>query len=152
MKRSPYMQKLEEMLRSSRIVAGGFMGDDPRRVEEIIDSDAAEVARLGLTPEMIADRMQEITDTAIEKLGNWTEIGPKLLARVDEAKGTMVCPWPEPGRYAKRVTYVRNQQTGREIHWSDLNIHMIRKHGFFEGKGSDFRQEPATLADMLFER
>ena len=35
MKQSPGSKKLEEVLRSSKIVAGGFMGMDERSVEEI---------------------------------------------------------------------------------------------------------------------
>ena len=40
MKQSPDMQKLEQMLRSSVLVAGGFMGNDVRVVTEIIEADA----------------------------------------------------------------------------------------------------------------
>ena len=40
MKESPQTKMLEEMLRSSKFVAGGFMGTDRRSVSEIIDSDS----------------------------------------------------------------------------------------------------------------
>jgi hypothetical protein len=36
------------------------------------------------------------------------------------------------------------------MHWSDLNIHLIAKHGFFEGKGSAFRIEPKELISTIF--
>ena len=39
MKQPPDMQKLEEILRSSNLVAGGFMGIDRRSISEIIDDD-----------------------------------------------------------------------------------------------------------------
>ena len=48
MKESPQNKKLEEILRSSKLVAGGFMGNDDRSVSEIIDSDKNELSRLGL--------------------------------------------------------------------------------------------------------
>jgi hypothetical protein len=149
-KESPQMKKLEEVLRSSRLVSGGFMGNDMRSISEVIDSDLAKVSKSGFTIEEIGERMQEITNTAIAALGNFVEIDKKLQARVDEAKGWLVCPWPHPARFAKRVTILRNIETGRTIKWSDLNIHLIAEHAFFEGRGSDFRIEPEELIKTIF--
>ena len=94
--------------------------------------------------------MKEITNRAIPSLGNWAEIDNKRHVKVDEAKGSLVCPWPHPGRYAKRVTTVKLIQTGQIIKWSDLNIHLIEEHGFFEGKGALFRIEPRELIEIIF--
>jgi hypothetical protein len=150
MKKSPQSQKLENMLRSSRIVAGGFMGDDTRPVEEIIDADLGSLAKLGRTADEIAGRMQEITNTAIAGLGNWVKIDPYRMALVDEAKGTLTCPWPHPGRFAKRVTTLKLVESGQTVTWSDLNIHLIAGHSFFEGYGSAYRIEPAMLVSAIF--
>ncbi|MHC5179457.1 MAG: hypothetical protein ACYSOS_02915 [Planctomycetota bacterium] len=35
--------------------------------------------------------------------------------------------------------------------WTDLNIHMIAEHSFFEGTGAFFRIEPAEIISILFE-
>ena len=150
MKESPESKKLEEVLRSSKLVAGGFMGRDNRSVSEVISSDAAELSRLGYSIEEIAKRMQEITDAATKALGNWIDVDEKLRAMVEEAKGPLVCPWPHPGGYDKRVTTVEMKVTGESIFWSDLNIHLIAEHSFFEGKGSAFRVEPKKLVDVIF--
>jgi hypothetical protein len=150
MKESPQMQKLEETLRSWKLSAGGFMGSDSRRVAEVVDADAARVAELGLTAERIAVRMQEVTDIAKSGLGNWVKVDDKRQAMVEEAKGAIVCPWPHSGRLAKRVTTVRWVESGEDIRWSDLNIHLIAEHGFFEGKGSTFRIEPEVLVKVIF--
>ena len=150
MKKSPQTEKLEEMLRSSKLVAGGFMGDDTRSIFEIIDSDTAEIFRLGFTTARIAERMQEITTAAIPQLGNWIDLDKSRQAKVDEAKGSLVCPWPHPGKFAKRVTTLRLTDTGQTIKWSDLNIHLIAEHGFFEGKGSEFRIDPKELISFIF--
>jgi hypothetical protein len=177
MKESPQTKHLEEILKSSKIVMGGFLGDDRRSISEIIDTDMAQVAKSGFTLEQIAARMQEITKAAISGLGNWVLIPfrdrqpittnvvgttehataeevraatHELRTRVEEAKGLMVCPWPHPGRFAKRVTEVQLVNTNEFIMWSDLNIHMIREHGFFEGKSSNFRIEPGELIKIIF--
>ncbi len=103
-----------------------------------------------LTKEQLAQKMQKITDKAIKGLGNWVSIDEYHRAMVEEAKGILVCPWPHAGRFAKRVTVLENTQTGEAIKWSDLNIHLIKEHGFFEGKGSTFRVEPGKIIKMIF--
>jgi hypothetical protein len=149
MKESPQDKKLNEILRSSKLVAGGFMGTERRDVCEIIDADAAELAGLGLTQEQVAERMQQITNRATSGLGTWVRINEDLEAKVEEARGWLVCPWPHPGRFAKRITSLRSQKTGQSFYWSDLNIHLIGVHGFFEGKGSHFRIEPKKIAQVV---
>jgi hypothetical protein len=150
MKQPPDTQKLEKILRSSKLVAGGFMGTDPRSVSEIINDDTFELTGLKITTEKIAERMKEITNAAIPALGEWVQAGHDLEAKVEEARGWLSCPWPHPARFAKRVTYVRNSASGQNIQWSDLNIHLIEKHNFFEGKGSEFRIEPKELVEIIF--
>lgn len=149
-KKTPQIQRLEEVLRSSKLVSGGFMGSDTRSVLDIIDADLAELSRLAITAERIVVRMQKITDIAQGGLGNWVTIDENRQAVVEEAKGTLVCPWPHPGKFAKRVTTVKLNKSGQIIHWADLNIHLIAEHGFFEGRGSAFRIEPEKLIRVIF--
>ena len=126
------------------------MGSDSRSVTEIIDADASEVSKFGHTMEQLAARMQEITDAATIGLGNWVEVDDTHQAIVEEARGSIVCPWPHLRRYVKRVTTVKRLDTGEMIRWSDLNIHLITEHGFFEGRGSAFRVEPGKLTKIIF--
>ena len=149
MKQSPQEQRLEEVLRSSKLALGGFMGKDNRPVSEIIEADARALAELGCQAGEVAARMQEITTVAIKRLGGDVETAG-LVARVEEAKGAIVCPWPHSGKLAKRLTYVTKKETQRTLRWTDLSIHMIAEHGFFEGKGSEFRIEPAELIEIIF--
>jgi hypothetical protein len=149
-KESPQLQKLQEILRSSKLVAGGFMGSDSRCVLDIIDADVAELSRLSVTAEDIALRMRQISDIAKAALGNWAEIDPRRQAMTEEAKGALPCPWPHPGKFAKRITTVTLTDSGETIRWSDLNIHLIADHAFFEGRGSPFRIEPQKLIRIIF--
>jgi len=151
MKESPQAQKLEEVLRSSKLVSGGFMGDDLRSFSEIIDKDMAALSHLGYKINQVAATMQKITDTAISGFGSWVKLDQRRETKADEAKGSLVCPWPHPGRFAKRVTTVRLIGADQTIKWSDLSIHLIAEHGFFEGKGSAFRIEPEDLIKIIFE-
>jgi len=147
---SPDVQKLDEILRSSRIVAGGFMGDDLRDVSEVIEEDRRVVEGLGYSVQQVAERMQGITETATAALGTPVEIDGRLSVCVDEAKGVVVCPWPHQAGFDKRLTVVIEIDSDRQTTWSDLNIHMIAEHGFFEGHGSGMRIEPKKLIEIIF--
>ena len=146
----PELQKLEDILRSSKMVSHGFMGTDSRFFQDVIDADLAELLKLKTTAAQIAARMQQITDIAIPALGNWVDIDQTRQASVEEAKGLLICPWPHNANFAKRITTVKLKNSPRTIRWSDLNIHLIAEHNFFEGKGSPFRLEPQELIKMIF--
>jgi hypothetical protein len=150
MKESPDMQRLEDILRSSSLVAGGFLGSDSRRVTEVIEADAAELFKLGVSLGQLGARMTEITGAAKEGLGTWIRIDETREAVIDEARGQMVCPWPHEARFRKRVTTVRRMDSGETVRWSDLNVHLIAAHGFFEGKDSAFRVDPTSLVRVIF--
>ncbi|HAL45586.1 MAG: hypothetical protein A2Y12_13800 [Planctomycetes bacterium GWF2_42_9] len=150
MKKSPDIEKLENALRSSTIVAGGFLGTDSRDLNDIISSDLSELDGLGITITKLVSRMKEITNTAIPALGNWVKIDEKYEAMVEEAKGILTCPWPHSGGFDKRVTFLKNTKTNNIFKWTDLNIHLIEQHNFFEGKGSPYRIEPKELVESIF--
>lgn len=150
MKQSPEMEKLEEVLRSSKLVAGGFLGSDRRSVSEIVEADARQMADVSVTCQELAERMREITDIAKRQLGRRVVISENLQVWTQEAKGALVCPWPHSGSIQKRITTVRNIETGETVTWSDLNIHLIEEHEFFEGKGSAMRLEPIQLVELIY--
>ncbi len=148
MKQSPEMAKLEAMLRSSQLVAGGFLGDDSRNLSEIIEADRFELEKSGVTASEVARQMRKITDVAKKELGRRVMVSENLQAWVEEAKGVLVCPWPHSGGFAKRTTTLRDVESGESVTWSDLNIHLIKEHSFFEGKGSALRLCPGKLIKL----
>jgi hypothetical protein len=152
MKQSPRDKKLEEVLRSTKLVAGGFMGTDTRHPIEIIEQDTIALEHLGVTAQQVATRMTELTELAKPRLGNWIDSATqKLRIKSEDYKGALICPWPHPGTFEKRITTVEHLETGKQVSWTDLNIHMVAEHGFFEGKGAFFRIEPAEIVSILFE-
>jgi hypothetical protein len=154
LKKSPQLERLEETLRSSRLSARGFLGDDRRSLWEILDADARQVESLGYTLAQIAARMAEITDKVKEGLGDWVQVSKNLKACTTDARGVIACPWPHAFRADKTVTTVQRTDSGsqikNEIKWADLSIHLIGEHGFFQGRGSAFRLEPRELVEIIF--
>jgi hypothetical protein len=150
MKKSPQEEKLEKLLQPSKFSACGFLGNDRRNLWEIIEADATEVAGTGKTIEEVARRMQELTDIGKKGLGDWMDAGHGLEVLVDDNRGKVPCPWPHSVRCLKRITTVKHPASKTEIRWSDLNIHLIKEHGFFEGRGARFRVEPRILIAVIF--
>lgn len=152
MKMSPQDKKLDEMLRSSALVAGGFMGDDQRSVFEVIEADAATLRERGVNAAMLAQRMRELTETAKQGLGTWVDAdGGAMRVMSEEYKGILVCPWGHTGHFDKRIIIAERPATAQTLSWTDLNVHLIEAHGFFEGKGSAFRVEPEQAVRILIE-
>ena len=135
---------------AAEMYLNGFLGSDNRTVAEIVAVDKAEIEQLGHKMETVVSRMKEITAAARVGLGSWIRINDKIESMVEEAKGVIECPFESNVSLDKRITIVRDKQTGKMIKWSDLNLHLAAKHGFFEGKGAFFRIEPKELTEMIF--
>lgn len=148
-KQSPTLDKAQEHMRPGHITRDGFLGSDGRKLIDILEADNAEVNRLGLTHQDIAAAMRRLRDAGKAGIGLPTRVEPHFEVQVDSVRGRLPCPFGDTGLFAKMNTTVRNLHTDREVVYTDLAIHMIDVHGFYEGKGSPFRLEPAELADVL---
>lgn len=149
MKQSPVYDRIEAAMRPGVITRDGFLGPDRRRLAEILDADDGEVKRLGFTHAGLAARMRAVRDAAVAGLGEPIEMGDHFEVRVDAARGRLACPFGDCGLHEKTFVVVRNLRTGGQLSFSDLNIHLIESHGFYEGRGATFRVEPALIVAVL---
>ena len=149
MKQSPQLQKAQNAMRPGVITRDGFLGHDTRNLVDILIEDEAEVQRLNLTHAEIAQRMIELRDAGMRGLGDFINVEPHFEVKVDTVRGKLPCPFGDPGIFPKTNTVVRNLELGREITYTDLSIHMIMAHGFYEGRGSGFRLEPSKIVEVL---
>lgn len=149
MKQTVQMQAIQAKMKPGVIVRDGFLGADGRTLVDILTGDEAAVLRLGLTHGDIAGRMIGLRDAGTAGLGEFLDVPPHFEVRVDSVRGKLPCPFGDPGIFPKTNTTVRNTRLGREITYTDLHIHMIGSHGFYEGRGSQFRLEPRDLAEVL---
>jgi hypothetical protein len=150
MKQLPDWERVQQRMQPGQLTRDGMLGSDKRTLPEIIDADNVTVSRLGLTHDDIADRLLSLQKAARERLGDAVVVNGIYEVRADESRGILPCPFGHPGgRFRKCVTYLRHLPTGKTIQWTDLGIHMIREHGFYEGKGATFRLEPDELVELL---
>ena len=149
MKQTVQLQEAQARMAPGVIARDGFMGSDRRSLSEILAADAAEVSRLGLADEEIAARMAELRDSGYPGLGESVEVPPHLEVRVESERGKLPCPFGDSGGHRKTLVTVLNKRLGRSVSYTDLSIHLVREHGFYEGSGSAFRLEPADLKEIL---
>ncbi len=149
MKQTERMNRVQERMKPGVITRDGFLGTDGRNLIDILVEDDAEVRRLGLTHELIAARMRELRDAGVEGLGDPVTVAGRFEVSVDIARGKLPCPFGHRGLVRKTMIRVKNIGKNLELTYTDMSIHMIAEHGFYQGKGSPFRLEPADAADVL---
>lgn len=147
MKHNPRLARVRERMVPGRLSSAGFLGDDQRPLEEIIADDLAALARYDLAPGQVADLLDELHRAADEGLEAPREaFGGRAAVRIVEGMGRISCPFGCGTRCHKAV--VRVVAGGLELEFTPLHAHLIREHGFFQGRGSPFRLEPAALAEL----
>lgn len=148
MKLSPELARVQARMAPGVLTLHGFLGTDRRNLADILEADSREVARLGLTHARIADQLQVFLDRARDGLGTEVVYGDHRL-RHHGARGRVPCPWGHPGIYEKGDVHLTRVATGESIIFSELQVHLIREHGFYEGRGSPYRLDPAALKRIL---
>jgi hypothetical protein len=93
--------------------------------------------------------MEHLQKRGMGGLGTVVTVEGQYEVRVDSIRGVLPCPWEGDGVYGKTNTFVRNARTGEQLAWTDLTLHMIREHGFYQGRGSRWRVEPAAAKRVL---
>ena len=144
MKQTHEEKKQYPNFQPGKITRDGFLGTDTRHIHDIIDSDIRTLGKLGKTKEEIADRLQYFIDTGKEGLESHVDLGDYMV-KIDWDRGMLPCPFNERGLHHKIIARVLMKTTGKSICYSQLNVHMIREHGFFEGHGSAYRLDPEKL-------
>jgi hypothetical protein len=148
-KQSPKLDKVERSMRPMCLCQWGFLGYDRRKLIEILTDDQGTVNSLRLSHEIIAQRLRALTDRARHGLGDPVVVDEKYDVEVCEVRGSIPCPWGHPGLYRKTHVKLEKIETGESLVWSDLGIHLIEEHGFYQGRGCPYRLEPADIKRIL---
>lgn len=149
MKQTVQMQRVQEKMQPGKITRDGFLGSDTRNLVDILEEDNAEVKNRDLTHQKIAERMIQLRDAGAKGLGEFISVPPHFEVRVDSVRGKLPCPFGDPGIFPKTNVTVRNLELEEEINYTDMHVHLVGSHGFYEGRGSPFRLEPEKLIRIL---
>lgn len=144
-KQSPELERIEQNMR----LRWGFLGYERRKLVEILTEDQGTVNSLGLSHEVIARRLREITAKARSGWGDPMVVEGRFEVEVHEARGRIPCPWGHPGLYPKTHVKLEKIETGETLVWSDLAIHLVEEHGFYQGRGSPYRLDPREVRRIL---
>lgn len=149
MKQNPAMKQIQHNMQPGVITIQGFLGNDPRDLIQILDEDEMAVRELDLSHQQIADKMIALRDAGKEGLGEFIDVAPHFSVKVDSVRGKLRCPFEDPGLIPKTNTTVINLELNRQLTYTDMNIHFIQCHGFYQGEGSPFRLSPEKLVEVL---
>lgn len=140
---------VKERFRPGILSLDGFTGTDPRDVEEIIAADRAGLEACGTDAAWLVREMKRLRNAGRKGLEEDVAVPPFFTVRVETDRGLLVCPFGDSRSVAKTITTVLNTRTGRSAAFTDMNIHLIEHHGFFEGRGSEFRIDPSEICAVL---
>jgi|WetSurMetagenome_2_1015567.scaffolds.fasta_scaffold261723_1 hypothetical protein len=160
-------KKIEDRCRKNEYSISGFLSDDDN-LREVIDNDSKFLKTIGLTHEQIAKRLKEVTDkyqNLEKKRINSLPMGTRysrdsfhmfegLKVSCVAYRGFQECPFENSDyesddscRGSKDYT-ITNIKTGDSISFSELLIHLISVHYFFEGCVKH-RLAPIEIIDVL---
>lgn len=149
MKENPAQQPIRDRLEPGAISLEGFLGKDKRPLNDIIAADLAELETLGVTHEELGaflERLHTVADSG------WESSVPlydgKIMVRDDETMGQIPCPFACGAHCHKAVVEVSDSNDNLILTFTPLDAHLIREHGFFQGKGATYRIEPAELVAL----
>lgn len=149
MKKNPAEQTIRDRLEPGHISVEGFLGTDERPLADIIAADLGEVEAAELTNELLGSFLEElhsIADAGWE--GRVPAFNGKVTVRADETLGQIPCPFACGDHCHKAVIGVKDAAGADLLSFTPLDAHLIRKHGFFQGKGSPHRIEPKKLISL----
>ena len=147
MKKNPAQANVLERLAPGRLSRSGFLGQDERPLEEIIAADLAELGAAALSTAQVADLLDELFRSAAAGLeAPRSACGGRATVQLFEAMGRIPCPFACGGRTPKAVVQVKAGPVS--ISFTPLQAHLIREHGFLQGRGCTFRLEPRDLAAL----
>lgn len=150
MKDTPQEARVKARMMPGKVTLNGFIGKDKRSLNDIIEADAQVLQKLGFTTAQIAERLQYFTDASYNSFESKVMVDDIYEVETEVTRGKLPCPYSHNGMYRKSITTLVNITNGVKIRWTSLNIHLIKEHGFFEGKGSTFRLNPEDVIKAVF--
>lgn len=144
LKSDPELFEAEEKLHQ-----GNYMRGEARPLRRLLDDDNALVSSLDLDMECVTNLMDRLYHEATQAMGDTVLVDGKYEVSLREDRGKTACPWGDRFFAPKAVVSARNIKNDKKIKYSVLGLHLIKRHGFFQGTGSPFRVDPKDLKNFF---
>ena len=149
MKKSPFEKELLRNLGPSKFSAEGFLGEDTRPIDEIISEDLRSLEQTGVSLGHLVEALRQVYLKARQSLGAELEVRPGVTALFHEARGRIPSPFRDGMTFEKGEAVVTDRGSGRRLILTSLGLALIERHGFFQGRGSRYRIDPAEAVKLL---
>ncbi|MBN2713983.1 MAG: hypothetical protein JXR97_16305 [Planctomycetes bacterium] len=148
MKQTPDLDRAQQRMMPGELTLHGFLGDDTRKLVDIINEDGDAVLSRGVSHKQIADRLADIMEQGRDIMEREVNVEGRFTVTVRDDRGVLPSPFGD-GCFEKGDCHVVDSETKSEFLFNGLTIHMIRTYGFYSGKGSQYRLEPAALIETF---
>ena len=148
MRQTPELNRIQERMKAGEMTLHGFLGNDDRNLADILMDDHQVVVGRGLSHARIADRLQELAEKGANIMEEEVQVEDRYRVRVRDDRGRIPSPWGD-GLFPKSDVSLTDTITGKSFRFNGLTIHLIRNHGFYGGRGSEYRIDPADIIEAL---
>lgn len=152
--------EIEAWMRPGKASAAGFLGIN-ESLKDVVEKDLRYLKERQISCPQIALRLKEMIGEA-DRLFKRTPFSNKFEVEVKGKKfivtgvacasnGTQECPfhpWFDCGNESRRDLAIENPRNFQVVRFSELQVHLIGVHAFFQGDTS-YRTDPQLLCDVL---
>jgi hypothetical protein len=152
------VEELERRMRPGAFSHKGFLGRQ-ERLEDVRAADAQRVEELGFSTEELAASLEALLMEALSASDFWSPQAHRghFETAIVEYFGYQECPWLSPhdrwncskAEFTSIDWRIQNLRTGDRLSGPGLIVHLIREHGFFEGRESPYRVDPGDIVRVL---
>src|SRR5262245_10999098 len=145
---------LERVMRPKKLSQAGFLGPDEKLLDILAADNDYVVGKLGLTHQALARHLHAMGVLASmlrKRFDDKVEFvyqGRRYQVVRQDTKGLQDSPFEDGTKSGSNVT-VKNLTNGKEIGYGLLVPYMIERYGFYEGKGTSYRVEPARVVEVF---
>jgi hypothetical protein len=145
---------LERVMRPKKLSQAGFLGPDEKLLDILAADNDYVVGKLGLTHQELARHLHAMGALAAslrKRFDDRVEIlyhGRRYQVVREDTKGLQDSPFEDGTKSGSNVS-VKNLTNGKEIRYGLLVPYMVDRYGFYEGKGTSYRVEPARVVEVF---
>jgi len=147
-KQTPELDRVQGKMQPGILTLKGFLGDDDRKLADIIAADTLTINQLGITAAQIAEKLEDLAQRGADLMEEEVTLDDRYKVRVRDDRGKIPSPWDD-GLFEKGDIDLNDTVTGKQLKWNKLTLRLMSAHGFFGGRGSEYRIDPEVAKDVL---